>query len=262
MNDTRAIRLLKARDDRQSLTDLPGGAPVTRKEAYALQDETLALSGRASIGWKIGLVAEEHRARFQSPRLTGPILNPPGCLQVEDGSVEVDIPDYGFNAIEFEIAFRLGQSIDPGAWLATGAPPMSAMDAAFCAVERLASPVVNLAEQGPGAVAGDMGINNGMILGPEFPLNRGTLGAPCIIRVSEAGKATRPGGEDQVPGGIAGALNFLFEDLSERGRNLEKGDWILSGALSGLHPVTGPTTIVVEFEGIGGFTIVVRAGDD
>jgi len=259
MNDTRAIRLLKARDDRQSLTDLPGGAPLTRKEAYALQDETLALSGLGSIGWKIGLVPEEHRDRFQSERLTGPILDPPGCLQVEDGTVEVDIPDYGFNAIEFEIAFRLGQSIDPGAWLASGAAPMSAMDAAFCAAERLASPVVNLAEHGPGAVAGDMGINNGMILGPEFPLSKGELGAPCIVRVSEAGKDTKPGGEDQVPGGIAEALKFLFEDLSNRGRNLEKGDWILSGALCGQHHLTGPTTITAEFEGVGRFTIVVRA---
>ncbi len=262
MSDARAIKLLKARSERQSLTDLPGGAPVTREEAYALQDETLALSGRESIGWKIGLVPEEHRARFQAARFSGPILNPPGCLPLENGIAEIDIPAYGLNAIEFELAFRLGQPIDPGAWLASGVAPMSAMDAAFCAVERLASPVVNLAEHGPGAVAGDMGINNGMILGPEFPLNKGELGAPCIIRVSEAGKDTKTGGEDQVPDGIAGALSFLFEDLSKRGRNLEKGDWILSGALCGQHPVTGPTTITAEFEGVGRVTIVARSSDD
>jgi len=259
MSDPRATRLLKARSDRQSLTDFPGGAPVTREEAYALQDETLALSGRTSIGWKIGLVPQEHQARFQAARLTGPILNPPGCLQLDNGIAEIEIPTYGLNAIEFELAFRLGQSIDPGAWLASGAAPMSAMDAAHCAVERLASPVVNLALHGPGAVAGDMGINNGMILGPEFPLNKDGLGAPCIIRVTEAGKDTRTGGEDQVPDGIAGALNFLFEDLSKRGRTLEKGDWILSGALSGQHPLTGPTTITAEFEGVGRVTVVARS---
>lgn len=262
MSDMRAIRLLKARRDRQSLTDLPGGAPLTREGAYALQDETLALSGRRSIGWKIGLAPEEHRARFQAARFTGPILDPPGCLQVEDGAVEVDILDYGFNAIEFELAFRLGQSVDPGAWLASKVAPISAMDAAYCAAERLASPLVNLAEHGPGAVAGDMGINHGMILGPEYPINKGGLGAPCIVRVSEVGKVTETGGEDQVPGGIAGALNFLFEDLSERGRSLEKGDWVLSGALCGKHHVAGPTTITAEFEGVGQFTIVVRASDD
>jgi len=262
MSDTRAIRLLKARSERQSLTDFPGGAPLTRDEAYALQDETLALSSRGSIGWKIGLAPEEHRARFQAERFTGPILAPPGCLRVEEGVAEIDIPAYGLNAIEFELAFRLGQSIDPGAWLASAAAPMSAMDAAYCAAERLASPVVNLAEHGPGAVAGDMGINNGMILGPEYPLHKGGLGAPCIVRVTEAGKVTETGGEDQVLGGIAGALNFLFADLSERGRNLEKGDWVLSGALCGQHHVTGPTTIAAEFEGVGRFTIVARTSDD
>ena len=262
MSDTRATRLLKARSDRQSLTDFPGSVPLTREEAYALQDETLALSGCGSIGWKIGLAPEEHRARFQATRFTGPILDPPGCLRVEDGVAEVDIPAYGLNAIEFELAFRLGQSIDPGAWLTSGAAPMSAMDAAYCAVERLASPLVNLAEHGPGAVAGDMGINNGMILGPEYPLNKDGLGAPCIVRVSEAGKGTKTGGEDQLPGGIAGALNLLFEDLSERGRSLEKGDWVLSGALCGQHPVTGPTTITAEFEGVGRFAVVVRTSDD
>ena len=57
--------------------------------------------------------------------------------------------------------------------------------------------------------------------------------------------------------GPFGAFVFLYALLHQRGRPLKAGDWISSGAITGVHRIAAGQVAEATFD--GGFTVAMRA---
>jgi len=231
-----AGRFLAARRAAAGLDDYPGDFPATLDEAYAIQDEAIARWDRPVVGWKVGRVAEPLVEFFGVDRLAGPIFakaqaDAPGAT----AAVEMPVFAEGFAAGEAEFLLKIG-----------AAPPAGKMDfsleetadligAVHVGIEIASSPLGTINDLGPIAVISDFGNNNGLVVGPEIAAWRTSGFEDWDVATRIDGAEVGTGRAAEFPDGAIGAARFLFELMARRGIALAPGQWISSGAVTGVH---------------------------
>ena len=208
-------------------------APRGIEEAYAVQEEFVALKSRACgpvAGYKIALTTPQMRA------LVGLQDSIAGCLhlrQVVRAPASVRAADYGRLLVEFEIALRMGADLP-----LTGAPyaaqqVAAAVDAAMPAFELaddLGVDYATLASRGL-ELAADNAWNEGAVLGrPNQHWHDIDLGALRGV-ASINGKVVGEGSGADAMGHPLIALAWVANHLAGRGRFLRKGDIVITGSL-------------------------------
>lgn len=253
-DDTPAIAaaFVAARRAATKLGGYPGVIPATLADAYAVQEAAIALWARPIAGWKIGRLATPAlQARFQEERLAGPIFDT-AVRQAAPG-VQVDFPVFagGFAAVEAEFVIRLARDADPAktAWSLDEAAGIAG--AMFGGIETAGSPLKTINELGPTVVISDFGNNAGLILGPEIADWRARRfdALACETFVNDASVGN--GVAASVPGGPLPALRFLLEHCAKRGRPLRAGQYVSTGAATGIHEIAAGETARVVFPGYG-----------
>ncbi|MFN3725206.1 MAG: 2-keto-4-pentenoate hydratase [Allosphingosinicella sp.] len=232
--DIRAIaeRLVAARKSASGLADFPGAIPPDLDTAYAIQDEMIAMWRRPVIGWKIGRVMPPLSERFGTLRLAGPIFAAP-----DGADPEMAIFADGSAAAETEFLLRIGTSPPEGQASFTLDEAIALIDAVHVGIEIASSPVKGLNALGPTAVTADFGNNNGLVIGPEVVDWRSLSFELWPVVTTIDGAEVGSGASSSLPGGVFEAARFLFELMAGRGIALEPGQWISSGAITGVHPV-------------------------
>jgi 2-keto-4-pentenoate hydratase len=228
-----AGRFLAARRAASGLDSYPGDLPATLDEAYAIQDEAIAAWGRPVIGWKVGRVLPPLSERFGTDRLGGPIFARAVASQGA-GPVEMPVFAEGFAAGEAEFLLRIGDV--PGDKTAfTLEETADLIDSVHIGIEVASSPLGAINEIGPIAVVSDFGNNNGLVIGPEIPDWRSSGFESWEVVTLIDGAEVGRGRATSFPDGAIGAARFLFELMARRGIRLEPGQWISSGAVTGVH---------------------------
>ena len=244
---------LEARRSAGGLDAYPGDLPATLDEAYAIQDEAIARWGRPVLGWKVGLVASPLSDRFGTDRLAGPIFAPANALS-DGGAVEMPVFADGFAAAEAEFLLRIGRtppadqvefSLDEAAGL---------IETVHAGIEIASSPLRSINELGPVAVISDFGNNNGLVVGPEIAAWRSSGFAEWEVRTTIDGALAGIGCGASFPDGPIGAARFLFELMARRGIALAPGQWISSGAVTGVHAVRPGQRVEARFRDDLGLT--------
>jgi 2-keto-4-pentenoate hydratase len=226
-------RFLSARRAAGGFADYPGIFPDSLEEAYQIQDEAIAGWGRPVVGWKVGRVLPPHSDRFGTDRLAGPIFS---MIEAHDGESPV-LPVFakGFAAGEAEFLLRIGSSLPPGMVSFSLDEAAELIDAVHVGIEIASSPLRTINELGPIAVVSDFGNNNGLLVGPAIPdwrtSNFEDWAVVTLIDGVEAGR----GSASAFPDGAIGSARFLFEHLAQRGIAVRAGQWISSGAVTGVH---------------------------
>ena len=241
-----AGRFLAARRAAAGLDAYPGDFPATLKEAYAIQDAAIASWGRPVIGWKVGRVHPPLSERFGTDRLAGPIFAQ--TLALADGAA-VAMPIFvdGFAAGESEFLLRIG-AVPPGGRTRFGLDDAAALiHAVHVGIEIASSPLGTINELGPIAVISDFGNNNGLVVGPEIPAWRASGFEAWEVTTRIDGREAGRGRAGAFPDGAIGAARFLFELMAERGIALQPGQWISSGAVTGVHPVRAGQKVEARF---------------
>jgi 2-keto-4-pentenoate hydratase len=231
---TIAGRFLSARRAAGGLADYPGDFPATLDHAYEVQDAAIAAWARPVIGWKVGRINPPLSDRFGADRLTGPIFA--AATFAGDGHIpEMPVFAEGFAAGESEFLLRIGRPPPPGQHSFTLDEAAELVDAVHVGIEIASSPLGSINALGPIAVISDFGNNNGLVIGPEIPDWRasGFEQWPVTTRIDGAVAGT--GHAAAFPDGAIGAARFLFELMAKRGIPLRPGQWISSGAVSGVH---------------------------
>lgn len=228
-----AQSFVDARRAGRSLPDYPGTVPVALADAYAVQDAAIALNEAEIGGWKVG--------RINPPingvdRLAGPIFT----RQIAVATAEpVAMPVFvgGFAAAEAEFLLRVGATPPAGKAQFTHEEAAGLIDAVHVGIEIASSPLAAINDLGAAVTISDFGNNNGLVIGAAIPdWRRADIDAwPLSVAIDGAvigsGKAA-----DMLDGPI-GAARFLFELMAERGNALRPGQWISSGAVTGVHAV-------------------------
>lgn len=235
--------LVRARQQGETVDPYPATLPADLAEAYAIQDASIALHGQMVGGWKVGRIPDALVARFGAQRLAGPIFANQIVQAV--GSDPVDMPILpGFAAVEAELMLQVSQVPPPGVRTATAQQYVSAVR---FGIEIASSPFPGINAHGPAVTVSDFGNNFGLLLGPEIDHWRdldlfGTQVATMIDGVL-AGTGKLANWLD----GPFGSLAFVSNLLHQRGKPLQPGDWISTGAISGVHEVRPGQSALARF---------------
>jgi 2-keto-4-pentenoate hydratase len=232
-----ASRFVAARLQATALPRFPGPVPDTLAAAYACQDAAIALWPDEVAGWKVGRIVPPWSTRFESDRLVGPIFRR-AVVQVRPGqSAEMPVFEGGFAAVEAEFVLRLGSDAPDGktAWTVDEAATLVA--ALHVGIELAGSPLATVNDLGPAVVVADFGNNAGLIVGPSIANwsahSLDSLSSETFVN----GRAVGQGSAASVPGGPLSALVFTLARCAERGLPLKAGQWISTGATTGIHVV-------------------------
>ena len=253
-----------ARRGATALPDYPGVVPASLTESYAIQDRAIALWDKPIIGWKIGRLAPDKHAEHGTERLAGPVFA--STFKSYDGQV-LDVPvfDGGFAAVEAEFVFRVDHDTDPDKLDYSEEEALRLVDAVFAGVEMAGSPLPTINALGPTVTASDFGNNFGLILGEKLAgfdsdVTTDVLSPDALkaftTHTEIDDKAVGDGGLFSIPGGPLKAIAWLAGHLAGRGQPLRKGQYISSGATTGIHQVSHGQSATVIFGGPHGATVI------
>ncbi len=171
--------------------------------------------------------------QFGAERLAGPIFANSIIYPVNADPVPVRVLS-GFAAVEAEVLLRLAAT--PPANLSVKDAPEFVAEVRF-GIEIASSPYVGINENGPAVTVSDFGNNNGLLIGPAIPdaTVPGALDHLAALEID--GVVAGTGLLADLLDGPFGSLAFLARLMAERGLSLEAGQWVSSGAITGVHPV-------------------------
>jgi 2-keto-4-pentenoate hydratase len=239
-----AARLVSARLDARALEAFPGVVPATLEQGYAIQELALHLWPGEVAGWKIGLVPPPLREKLGATRVAGPIFRK--AVREAKGEVEFPVFTGGFAAVEAEYVFRMKADAPAGKTHWTEDEAAALIGACYTGVETAGSPMAFINDLGPTVVASDFGNNCGLIIGPEVKDWRKRL--PNLRAKTEVqGKPVGEGGAMSLPGGPLAGLTFLLAHLATRDRPLKAGQYVSSGAVTGVHDIKAGERAVLSF---------------
>jgi 2-keto-4-pentenoate hydratase len=241
---------VRARLAGASLPEFPGQLPASLEAAYGCQDAAIGLWPDRLQGWKVGRIVEPWLSRFGEDRLVGPIFA--GSVQTARKGEVVEFPvfDGGFAAVEAEFIVRLGADAPASKTNWTAADAGSLVAALHVGVETAGSPLATINALGPGVVVSDFGNNAGLIVGPAIP-NWGDFSPDQLTsETSIDGKRVGTGTAASVPGGPLAGLAFALNRCARRGLPLTAGQFVSTGATTGIHDIRIGQSSRVVFAGV------------
>jgi 2-keto-4-pentenoate hydratase len=239
-----AQSFVAARRAGTGLPDFPGSIPAALADAYAVQDHALALDGRRVAGWKVGKV---HPPIEGVNRLAGPIFADQVVVATET-PVAMPVFGEGFAAAEAEFLLRVGTAPDPAKRAYSMEEAIDLLDAVHVGIEIASSPFPGINDHGATVTISDYGNNNGLVIGPAIENWRDAGIADWPVELTIDGAPIGAATAATMLDGPFGAARFLFELLAARGIALQRGDWISSGAVTGVHQVSVGARIDVRFD--------------
>ncbi len=253
MFDARATarRFVRARLDAQPLPQYPGDEPTTLDDAYACQAAAIESWPDALVGWKVGRIPDAWRPRFDEERLIGPIFRR-AVAEAEHGDfVEIPVFVGGFAAVEAEFTFNLAADAPPRRTTWTAAEAAAIAGDLHVGVEPASSPLATINELGPAVVVSDFGNNAGLIVGPVILdwRERAFESLTCETFIEE--RAVGKGSAMSIPGGPLAALAFALGRAARLGRPLKAGDFVTTGATTGIHDIRAGENARIVFHGVG-----------
>lgn len=247
-NDAAEIagRFLSARRGAGGLADYPGEFPETLEEAYAIQDAAITAWGKTVIGWKVGRVLPPLSDRFGTDRLAGPIFVSEDASPIGSGP-GMPVFAKGFAAGEAEFLLRIAATPPAGKTSFTLEEAADLIEAVHVGIEIASSPLGAINKLGPIAVVSDFGNNNGLVIGRAVEDWRSSGFEDWLVTTRIDGEVIGTGRASSFPNGAIGSARFLFELMAKRGIRLEPGQWISSGAVTGVHDAKAGQTVEAVF---------------
>ncbi|WP_192648394.1 2-keto-4-pentenoate hydratase [Sphingopyxis sp. OAS728] len=218
--------------------------PATLADAYVIQQRLIVELEAPVLGWKVGRIPPALIDVLGAERLAGPVLRVAELHGDTPGKAAVFVG--GAGAIEAEVMLRLRAVPDRRVMgIDDGAAYVEEIRAGF---EVASSPAPDVHDHAPYGTIADIGINNGLLLGPPLDKDEFTT---LIVETQIDGTPVGTGRAIDVLDGPWGALNFLVE-LHRRGViELKAGQWISAGAITGVHPIGIGQIATARFGAVG-----------
>lgn len=242
-----ARRFVEARLSASHLDAFPGAIPQDFASAYACQEAAIALWPDQIVGWKVGRVSSDFEETFGRERLAGPIFR--DALQRARDNAAVFFPVFtgGFAAVEAEFVFEIARDAPQAKTEWTLAEAADYAGRLHIGVETAGSPLATINELGPAVVISDFGNNAGLILGKEIPDWRSRPIGDFVCTSFVDGREVGRGRAIDLPGGPLEALRFLLALCGKRGRPLKAGQYVSSGAATGIHEIKAGQSAQINF---------------
>jgi 2-keto-4-pentenoate hydratase len=222
--------------------------PKTRDEAYAIQDEIVALSGQERRGYKVGSTSVE------AQRLLG--TDEPGCgvllaPYVHDSPARVRLRPAHIPTVEGEFSFRMARDLPPRAAAYTPAEVAAAVESVAGAIEVVGTRFAGgLAGKGRLLTTADCGVNIALAVGRWTLWDSRDLRAQRVTMTIN-GKQRGEGTGSRALGDPLKVLLWLANHQSAAGRGLTAGEIVSTGTCTGLDPVHAGDIARADFGALG-----------
>lgn len=241
----------------RALPDFPGALPADLAAGYAIQEIAIGLWPDDVAGWKVGRIPLELQAELGADRVLGPVFSR-NIVRAGPEPTPVHAIPGGFAAVEAEYIYRMGVDAPAGKTDWTPAEALELVEDQLVGVEFAGSPLATINILGPRVVAADFGNNAGLILGRSIPdwRTRTDDWPPCEARID--GQLVGRGAPSSLPGGPPTSLAFLMNAVAARGRPLKRGQYVTTGAASGIHDIEAGQTAHITFGDLDEIVCVAR----
>jgi 2-keto-4-pentenoate hydratase len=196
--------------------------------AYAVQEVMVSeLRGRGEgdiAGWKIGLTS--HRMQ-QMCGVDQPIAGAILAKRVHASGASVNATAFGRLGLEGELAVRISRPVAAGADSAT---VLASIDQVCPAFELIDDRGADYSRLSAGSIAADNAWNAGVVLGPPQPVPATGLNG-FGARLTLNGTLVDSGDTDAAMGDPLRVVAWLATHLRGRGRQLQAGQWVLTGSI-------------------------------
>jgi 2-keto-4-pentenoate hydratase len=225
------------------LPDFPGAYPSSMDEAYCIQDKAIALAAREVGGWKVGRVAADLVDSYGAVRIGGPIFSEQIICAADGEAVAMPVLS-GFAAVEAEILLKIGEM--PRGELTIASAPAYVSEVRL-GIEIASSPFPGINQHGPAVTASDFGNNFGLVVGPAIANWQDMDLLNATARLEIDGVIQGEGVLADMLDGPFGSLVFVNAMLRRRNLSLKVGDWISTGAITGVHTITAGCSATASF---------------
>lgn len=251
--------LVNARLKATPLAAFPGELPKSQADAYRVQHLSINAWPDTVRGWKVGGIPDAQREPGGAGRLAGPIFTQTVFEPSDGETVTMSIFEGGFAAVEAEFVIVIAEDIVPRERGYSDDELKDLIGAVHMGAEIASSPLGDINRIGPPAIISDFGNNAGLVVGPAIDDWRTRTPDSVAIRVSIDGAIIGDG--HGVNGAPLAAMRFLVEHCATHGIALNAGDFISTGAVTGIHELGPGASSVVEFPGVGALSIAFVAKD-
>jgi 2-keto-4-pentenoate hydratase len=248
--NTEAVRqILEARTTLRVLEDLSGAASVaTVEEGYRIQAEATRRWEDEVVGWKVGATAKKLQEMFG---VSEPAYGPVFRKTVFQSPAQVPARGLHHRMLESEFAFRFGKDLPSRAKPYLRDEVLDAVDALIPAFE-IISPRFNrlTADKFPQLVA-DFCANGGAVLGKPIE-NWRQIDLPAhAVKLFIGGALRQEGDGSLVLGNPLNVLQWLANKFSGQGMGLKKGQFVLTGTMTGIHAPEVGQPAMADFGDLG-----------
>lgn len=255
-NDTAddiARRFVAARREQRALADFPGELPESLEAAYKVQDAAIKLWPDQIAGWKVGLIGGQFKIQHGKNRLVGPIFKSLIHTSAVNAVNLVSVFAGGFGAVEAEFVFKIGKDAPADKFEWTHEEAASIVESLHAGVEIASSPLPTINDLGPTSVISDFGNNNGLIVGAAISNWQQRLGPSLTCSTEIDGKLVGTGTAASIPEGPLASLVFALCMGASRGFPLRAGQYVCTGAATGVHVIYQHQRALIKFDGIDEF---------
>ncbi|MEX0645990.1 MAG: hypothetical protein WD076_11815 [Parvularculaceae bacterium] len=246
-----AKRFVEARLGAAALKTYPGPIPKRLDDGYDIQRRAIELWPDAIAGWKVGRIIGDAEKEFGCDRLAGPIFTRTILQASAANPTRFPVYEGGFAAVEGEFIVVLGKNAPSDKTLWSLAEARTMIGAVVVGVEIASSPFPGINDLGPAVTISDFGNNAGLIIGPEFSSWRDFDFDEWKCEASVGARLIRAGNGASIPGTPIESLRFLLESCARRGMPAKKGQFISTGAVTGVHEIRTGQSARLSFAGAG-----------
>jgi 2-keto-4-pentenoate hydratase len=255
MNISIGRALASARLDGTKLAADPGPIPKSLAQAYEIQDEMIETISVPVVGWKIGANSPEARARLNTDQqLYGPLFD----RWTYAAPTRIPTPNGALMVVEVEIAFRLKRDLELRDEAFSEQDVADAIGSVYPAIE-----IVDRRFRDTGKpvdakwLIADGAANHAFIYG-EGRTDWRALNLPELsVSVAMDGKVMGTGTGAESMGGPLKALHWLAEELRQKGKRLNAGNYIITGSLAPVFEGKRGVPIIGDFGALGQVEIVL-----
>jgi 2-keto-4-pentenoate hydratase len=245
--DQVAAAFVNARLAGSALEAYPGPLPDNLDSAYLCQSRAIDLWPDTVGGWKVGSIRPELARKLGRNRLIGPIFVKTIRHVAPGERLSFKTFDGGFAAAEPEYVLHIGEDAEPGKLRWTVDEARQLVGNVYQGLEIAGSPFPGINEHGPAVVVSDFGNNDGLILGAAVEGWRARPLEEWTSRLYIDGVLTGQGSVADLVGGPFESLRFALEQVARMGRSIGKGDYISTGAITGVHRIYAGQRVRAEF---------------
>jgi 2-keto-4-pentenoate hydratase len=227
------------------LDNYPGEIPTTMAEAYAIQDAAIGVRGGTVGGWKLGRINPPADELMGANRLAGPIFEDLIMAAPTDRLASMPIIADGFAAAEAEFLLRLSRDIAPGQARSAGIREL--ISQAAVGIEIASSPLPTINDLGPAVTASDFGNNHGLLVGPVLDTHAADDFDAIPVSLAIDGQVVGRATTATMLDGPWGSVRFLLDLAAARGIALSAGQWISTGAVTGVHRIKPGQRVEASF---------------